>query len=77
MVELVDPLGVQGLGVEHRAETADVEAFVALAGVERFDIHVVPRSPRGMNTSRFGSRALLVNSSLMFKCFKVLVSPRV
>ena len=51
VVVLVVPVGDRDLGVEHRVETVDVEEFVALAGVERFDVSVVPGVPGGMNAS--------------------------
>ena len=46
VVVLVVPVGDHDLGVEHRVDTVDVEAFVALAGVERFDVPVVPGGAR-------------------------------
>jgi len=43
---LVVPVGDDDLGVEHGVEAVDVQALVALAGVERLDVPVVPRRSR-------------------------------
>gem|GEM_PF-2002490 len=46
MIVLVVPVGDDDLGVEHGVEAVDVQALVALAGVERLDVAVVPRGSR-------------------------------
>ena len=51
VVVVVFPVADDHSGVGQRPEAVDVEAFVADAGVERFDIAVVPRLSGGMKCS--------------------------
>ena len=45
VVVVVFPVANDHSGVGQRPEAVDVEAFVADAGVERFDVAVAPRLP--------------------------------